>query len=279
MLSYRHAFHAGNHADVLKHIVLVRILGYMTQKDKPLCYIDTHAGPGVYDLRTNMANKTAEYAGGIGRLWQRDDLPEELLPYIELITRLNAGGDRLHHYPGSPWLACQLLRKRDRLCLSELHSTDFPVLQQNFAADRRVHCYHEDGYQKLLALLPPLEKRACILIDPAYEQKQEYRQVIDHIAWAYKKFPTAVYMLWYPVVERDYVLQLEKRLKATDIRDICRFELGIAADDSGQGMTASGVIVINPPWHLKQEMQRILPWLVKHMTASGHYYAEQLAEE
>ena len=189
MLSYRHAFHAGNHADVLKHFLLVQLARYLGQKDKPFWYIDTHAGAGLYALDTGYATKLAEYEKGIGRLWSRDDLPAALAEYVTLVRALNPAG-KLQTYPGSPWLAHQTLRTQDRLCLFELHSRDSELLQENFhAAGARVAIHATDGFVGIRALLPPGPRRALVLIDPSYEDKRDYRLVAQTIEEALRRYP------------------------------------------------------------------------------------------
>jgi 23S rRNA (adenine2030-N6)-methyltransferase len=164
MLSYRHSYHTGNFADVMKHIVVVAILRYMTQKVAPLCYVDTHAGAGAYDLRSDHAMKIRESDTGIAKLWQSDDTPEPINAYLDLIRRFNSNAE-LCRYPGSPWLAAELLRPPDRLMLCELHGSDFPLLQQAFRKDRRVHCFNEDGDRVSRGFLPPGERRGFVLRD------------------------------------------------------------------------------------------------------------------
>lgn len=280
MLSYRHAFHAGNYADVLKHLVLSRVLAYLVQKPAPLCYLDTHAGAGAYDLTGEHAGKTGEFLRGIGLLWQRDDLPPIIGYYRDLVSRFNDTGG-LSRYPGSPWFAQQLLREQDRLELCELHSSEFPILQQNFAGDRRVHCHFEDGFSKSIALLPPREKRGLVLVDPSYEVKDDYRRVVELLQKLHKRFATGVYALWYPVVDRRRIEQLEMALAKTGIHRIDLYEIGVAADGQAAGMTAAGMIVINPPWKLREEMTEALAWLAPLFSQDGQprYRVEELVGE
>lgn len=282
MLSYRHAYHAGNFADVLKHAVLQYTLRYLTEKDKPITYIDTHSGAGGYRLDSDVAAKTAEYKEGVNKLWHVEQLPPILADYMALIKEFNyaSQGKTLSHYPGSPWFAQHLLRTNDRLLLSELHSTDFNLLNKHFRQDARIKLFDSDGYVTLNASLPPLHKRALVLIDPSYEEKKEYQWVIDHLLHAHKKFATGTYALWYPVVDRRNNDRLEKALRRSGIPKIQLFELGMQADNDEYGMTASGMIVINPPWQLMTEMQTALPFLVEHLSHNqGHFRAEVLCGE
>ncbi len=196
MLSYRHAFHAGNHADVLKHLVLVQLLDYLTAKPKPLWFVDTHAGAGVYDLKRGFATQLAEHTTGISRLWNEPPATPALERYLTLVRGLNPHG-RLTRYPGSPWLARQLSRADDRLWLYELHPADFAALCRNVGG-KGVGVTREDGLQALRALLPPRPKRALVLLDPAYEVKTDYRQVVATLREALQRFPTGTYAVWYP---------------------------------------------------------------------------------
>lgn len=280
MLSYRHSFHAGNFADVLKHIVLIQILEYLGQKDKPLCCIDTHAGPGRYELDSDHALKNREFDNGIGPLWQRNDLPESVADYINLIKRFNKPG-QLTRYPGSPLIAKQLLRGKDRLCLFELHNTEIKSLTALADKDKRISVFHADGLKASLKLLPPPERRGLVLIDPSYEIKSDYAQVVETLAAMHKRFATGTYALWYPVIERSRVQKLERDIIACGIQNVQLFELGLQADSNGHGMTASGMIVVNPPWTLKAEMQQVLPWLVDVLghNGGGFYRIETLVDE
>ncbi|MFZ2170615.1 MAG: 23S rRNA (adenine(2030)-N(6))-methyltransferase RlmJ [Methylococcaceae bacterium] len=268
MLSYRHSFHAGNFADVLKHIVLIEILDYLKKKDKPFCCIDTHAGPGTYQLNGEYAQKNREFENGIGKLWQRDDLPDRVASYVDLIKRFNSSG-LLSCYPGSPAIAKQLLRNKDRLFLYELHSTEIELLSNAVNKDRRIKVFHADGLKHAIGLLPPGEHRGLTLIDPSYEIKSDYSLVVETLIAMYKRFATGTYALWYPVVERSRNQKLEKAIQTSDIKNVQLFELGIGADTNRHGMTASGMIVINPPWTLAATMQQILPWLADVLSNEG----------
>ena len=259
MLSYRHLYHAGNYADVLKHVTLVSILDYLVQKEGPIRYIDTHAGAGAYNLRSEIANQTAEYLQGITRLWSLESLPPSLLRYRSLVKQLNTR-DLLDRYPGSPWFAQQILREQDRLELCELHPKDYPHLVATFKKDKRVHCLQEDGFAKSLALLPPIEKRGLVLIDPSYELKEDYDKVVTHIVNLHRRFSTGVYALWYPVVDLARIQRLERKFTASGLRRVELYELRVASAAT-KGMSASGMIVVNPPWTLKQELSVALEFL------------------
>lgn len=267
MLSYRHSFHAGNHADVVKHIVLTLILTALKQKEKGFFYLDTHSGVGRYSLLSAEAEKTGEYIEGIARLWDRDDLPEEVALYINELKKINKG--KLRFYAGSPLLAVQQLRPQDRALLTELHPNDFPLLRQEFAKLPNVVTKRENGFQQLKAALPPKEKRGLVLIDPSYELKEDYELVVQAIIEGYKRFATGVYAIWYPVVLRQHTKRIVKGLEATGIRKILQIELAVRPDSDQRGMTASGMIVINPPWQLESQMKKILPYLTDVLVPEG----------
>lgn len=277
MLSYRHSFHAGNFADVLKHIVLIETLQHFIQKDKAFSYIDTHAGAGLYSLQSEHANKTGEYRDGIGKLYNAK-LPA-LSSYLDVVRQFNRS-NTLNRYPGSPMIAAQFLRPQDMGWLFELHPTDFPKLRDNCASQKRLRVQQEDGFKNLLALLPPPSRRGLVLIDPSYEVKSDYETVASVVAKAYKKFNSGTYAIWYPVVLRQQIQRLEKSLIRSGIKNMQCFELGLSADNEGRGMTASGMIVINPPWTLRQNMQSLLPQLVQLLAAEhGVYRCDVLVPE
>lgn len=280
MLSYRHAFHAGNFADVLKHIVLLEVLAYLAQKGKPFCVIDTHAGAGKYSFDSDYALKTREFDTGISQLWQRDDLPPSVANYVDLQKRFNANG-QFKHYAGSPLLIKQVLREKDRLHLFELHSTEVGLLKTTMKQDKRIRIEHEDGLKNSLALLPPVERRGLVLIDPSYEIKSDYSDVVKTLVQMHKRFATGTYALWYPVIERGRNQLLEAAFKKSGMKNIQLFELGINADNSGRGMNASGMIVINPPWNLAATMQTVLPWLAGILgeNGAGNFRIETLVPE
>lgn len=268
MLSYRHSFHAGNHADVLKHTVQSLIIESLKEKEKPFLYLDTHAGAGRYKLSGEHAERTGEYLEGIARVWQQDSLPAELEAYISAIKALNPNG-QLRYYPGSPLIARHLLREQDSLQLTELHPTDFPLLRAEFQKDPRARVERADGYMQLKAKLPPVSRRGLILIDPPYEIKTDYQDVVKGISEGYKRFATGTYALWYPVVLRQQIKRMIRDLEETGIRRILQIELAVRPDSDQRGMTASGMIVINPPWKLEQQMANVLPWLHQTLVPGG----------
>ena len=280
MLSYRHGFHAGNFADVLKHTVLVHILEHMKLKDKPVRIIDTHAGAGVYKLNSTQAQKNREFDTGIGRLWPLTQVPAAVQQYLENVRECNEKR-QLQLYPGSPLLMQKLMRAQDRLFLHELHPSDFQFLRDCMRDIRNVKVINDDGFAGLQALLPPPDKRALVLIDPSYEVKSDYQHAIKQVIQAHKRFATGTFAIWYPVVLRQRIHEMETALQKSGIKNIQLIELGLQPDNPEHGMTSSGMIVINPPWTLWSAMEEALPWLVDQLGENdvGFYRLEQLVPE
>ncbi|OCG07147.1 rRNA methyltransferase [Gilliamella sp. wkB178] len=280
MLSYRHSYHAGNHADVLKHIVLTLCIEALKEKEKPFLYLDTHSGAGRYLLQGEHAEKTGEYLSGINLIWQQPNIPDLLNTYISILKRYNPY-ETLKYYPGSPLIAKQLLREQDQLNLTELHPTDYPLLRQEFSKHKRSRVLREDGFAQLKSKLPPKSRRGIILIDPSYEIKNDYQQIPTAILDAYKRFATGVYLIWYPVVSRTQTQRMIENIVNLGIKRISQFELAIKPDNNQKGMTASGMIVINPPWKLQQQMQTIMPWLKEILDTekTGSFTIKQLVSE
>lgn len=258
MLSYRHGFHAGNHADVLKHVVLLEMLTYLTTKPKALCYVDTHAGAGIYSLETGFATRNREHETGIGRLWQTGEAPAAIERYLALIRSLNASG-ALHTYPGSPWLAARVLRTQDHLWLYELHPADHQALERS-VSDQRVTVRDEDGFDGLRALLPPPTRRALVLIDPPYEVKTDYDRVVVTLREALQRFPTGTYAVWYPLLAGQRSEQLVEKLERLNPSGWLNATLTVRAR-SPTGMHGSGIFVINPPYTLPATLSEVLPFL------------------
>jgi len=278
MLSYRHAFHAGNHADVLKHFVTVQLLQYMNQKDTAYSYIDTHSGAGVYALDGGYAAKNAEFETGIGPLWTRTDLPAPLKEYVDLVKKMNPSG-KMRYYPGSPYVADQVAREQDRLRLFELHPADSKLLADNFrkleahAAEqgirpstrgKRVMITKGDGFLSLKALLPPPSRRALVLIDPPYEDKMDYRKVKDALADALVRFPTGTYAVWYPLLQRMESRQFADKLKQLPAASWLNVTLTTHTPmPDGFGLHSSGMFILNPPYTLEPMLKEVMPFLVK----------------
>jgi len=280
MLSYRHAFHAGNHADVLKHFVELELLRYLAQKEKPFWYIDTHAGAGCYELDSEYAEKNAEYESGIARLWDATDLPASLAEYVAMVKYFNPDGV-LHLYPGSPLVALDSMRDQDRLRLYELHPTDFEILEQNFAEhSTHVLMLKADGFGALKALLPPPPRRALVLIDPPYEEKLDYQRVVSSLQEGLKRFASGTYAVWYPQLQRSESEQLPDKLKQLDVKSWLHVALSVQTPSAdGFGMHGSGMFVLNPPWTLHATLQEVMPVLAARLgqDGAGSFVLEQKA--
>lgn len=260
MLSYQHAYHAGNFADVIKHITLCLICDYLTLKDKPLCYLETHAGRGQYDLTKPIAQKTGEYKKGVGHLWQlRHELPASFSSWLHTLEKYNS--NTLTLYPGSPLFAREHLRNQDRLELCELHPQEFAHLKQ-LPKKPNTHLHFRDGMQYLLEALPPKERRGLIMIDPSYELKQEYKTIPTIIEKAYKKFATGVYCLWYPIVYEKLNRQLQQRMSAIDCEKKLVIELNLRNNTTGS-IQGCGLWIVNPPYILESQLHEVLT-VLKH---------------
>ena len=269
MLSYRHAFHAGNHADVLKHFVLMQVLEHAAQKDKPFWYIDTHAGAGKYALDKGYATQNAEYTGGISRLWNDPHLPAALADYVALVKKLNPDG-QLKRYPGSPACALELLRSEDRLRLFELHPNDCKLLRQTFKdagflpSSRHVIIEAEDGFAGIKAILPPPPRRAVVLIDPPYEEKHDYQRVVESLKDSLHRFATGTYIIWYPKLQRPEPQKMLDKLKKMELKSWLHVSLTVQTPAlDGFGMHGSGLFIVNPPWTLPKTLSEVMPYLVE----------------
>ncbi|MBS3650609.1 23S rRNA (adenine(2030)-N(6))-methyltransferase RlmJ [Pseudaminobacter sp. 19-2017] len=264
-MNYRHSFHAGNFADVLKHVVLMRILEYLKLKDKAFRVIDTHAGVGLYDLEGERAARTGEWLGGIGRL-RESTLPDAvralIAPYLEAVSDLNEG-DRLRYYPGSPMIVRQLLRRQDRLTAIELHPEDARDLAANFAGDHQVRVIELDGWLALGAHLPPKEKRGLVLVDPPFEQLGEFARMIEGLKKAHRRWPGGIYALWYPIKDRPAVAAFEQELRELGILKILAIRQEVRPPSAEPRLDGSGMIVVNPPYTLAAELKTIMPALQK----------------
>ncbi|GAA5134421.1 23S rRNA (adenine(2030)-N(6))-methyltransferase RlmJ [Thalassotalea piscium] len=282
MLSYRHAFHAGNFADVLKHSVLTLVLEHVTKKEKGFTYIDTHSGAGMYQLADEYAQKTGEYKNGINKLFSNSDLPEALVPYIDIINELNKqlGTEQLSLYPGSPGIAKKFSRRQDSTHLFELHPTDVQHLTDFCQRWNKSHIKQLDGYQGLLSLLPPPNRRAVVLMDPPYELKEDYTKAVKTLIKAYRKFATGTYILWYPVVKRELVNQMQNAFTTSEIKNLLQVEFCLTADTNEYGMTGTGLFIINPPWQLNTQLSEIMPYLQSKLgNSSSSFNLVQLIEE
>ncbi|KGJ86693.1 23S rRNA (adenine(2030)-N(6))-methyltransferase RlmJ [Colwellia psychrerythraea] len=260
MLSYRHAFHAGNFADVLKHSVLSLVLDYMTRKEKGFCYIDSHSGAGMYQLADEYAQKTGEYKNGIAKIINDVNAPQALEPYLSLINSLNLNSE-LDIYPGSPGVAKAFVRRQDSSHLFELHPSDIHHLEDFCQRWRKVFVKQSDGYKGVLGLIPPPSRRGVVLIDPPYELKEDYQKAVSTIVKAYNKFSTGTYIVWYPVVKRHFIEQMEKDFTNSDVKNLLQVEFCLNRDTEEYGMTGTGLFIVNPPWQLASQLEEVLPYL------------------
>jgi 23S rRNA (adenine2030-N6)-methyltransferase len=260
MLSYRHAFHAGNHADVLKHYVFSLVLDYFNQKNKPYWVIDTHAGAGIYALESAYAQKNAEFSTGIARLLAAHQLPESLHLYLNTVRELNTD-QALKLYPGSPQVAMHFLREQDKLRMFELHPSDFPLLHQTIQSKgRQVKAEMLNGFDGIKACLPPPTKRGVVLMDPPYELKEDYQRVVECMQDSLKRFATGTYLIWYPLLQRPEPQDMLKRLHSLDSQNWLDVQLIVQTPRAdGIGMHGSGMFIINPPWQLPALLNESMP--------------------
>ncbi len=244
----------------------------MTRKDKGFYYIDSHSGAGMYALTDEYAQKTGEYKTGIAKLINQKDLPEPLRPYIDIIQSFNPKNE-LEYYPGSPAFAKYFHRRQDSAHLFELHPSDNKLLTQYCERWNKSHVKQSDGYQGVLSLLPPPCRRSVVLIDPPYEIKDDYPKAVETIIQAYKKFATGTYVLWYPVVKRHFIINMQAKFLASSLKNVLQIEYCQTPDSEEYGMTGTGLFIVNPPWQLSEQMQQVLPYLKRHLGNSNSHYA------
>lgn len=283
MLSYQHEYHAGNHGDVLKHALLVAVLEALRRKPKPLRVIDAYAGSGTYRLDTPEARRTNEHRAGIGRLLGARVPPgpvaEALAPYLAAVRAENGTGPLLV-YPGSPRIVQGLLRPEDHLELLELHPQSLTKLRRNLGADPRVHIHGRDAAEGLPAILPPPERRGLVLIDPAYEVKEEYEGIRDLLVTCHRRWPGGTYLVWYPLIRHPAAARFAARIATTGIRRIWQAEVQVEANDH-KGMRGSGVLLVNPPFGVEPVLKVLVPWLWQALASggAGHARADWLVPE
>ena len=275
-MNYRHAFHAGGFADVLKHIVLVRILTYLQEKQAPFRVIDTHAGAGLYDLTSEEARRGGEWLTGIARLMQArfsDAVLPLVSPYLDIVRAFNGPGD-LKAYPGSPLIARALLRPQDRLTACEVESNTRKRLIDALRRDTQARVVDLDGWTALPAFVPPNERRGLVLIDPPFEAKDEFKRMADGFTEAFAKWPTGSYLLWYPVKSRRATDELARHVAdvvaaSKPAGKSLRLEFSVAPQEAGGGLASTGLLIVNPPWTLAAELKTILPELEKPLGQGG----------
>ncbi len=276
-MNYRHIYHAGNFADILKHVILSRILVYLQKKDKPFRVLDTHAGIGLYDLSSIEAGKTGEWEDGIGRLIGNNadpidpDVADLLAPFLGAIEELN-NGDGLDLYPGSPKLAQLLSRPQDRSTFIELHSQDVESLKQNCGRDRRCTIRKDDGWVTLRSDLPPTERRGVVLVDPPFEETGEYERMIHEFLKGYKRWSTGTYCLWYPIKAMRDIHTMAQMLAETGIPGCLRVELQIHRLNTAKRLNGTGLFIINPPYILEKELRALLPFLAQRLGQTANHY-------
>ncbi|WP_299472889.1 23S rRNA (adenine(2030)-N(6))-methyltransferase RlmJ [uncultured Roseibium sp.] len=282
-MNYRHAYHAGNIGDVLKHTVLARLIVYLQRKDKAFRLLDTHAGIGQYDLASEEMQKTGEWRDGVARILAAgmpEPISELLDPWISVVNAMNPGGD-LRVYPGSPSLARHLLRKNDRMTLTELHPEDFKTLSERFSGDHQVKTIHLDGWLAMGSFLPPKEKRGLVLIDPAFEVTDEFEQMTNAVVRSWKKWTGGTYAMWYPLKDARAIRRMHDQFGEAGLRDVLSIELKVGKSGPDTRMLGSGMTLINPPYTLAAEMREILPWFcdVLHQGPGAGWDVTQLIGE
>lgn len=263
-MNYRHLYHAGGFADVVKHAVLALILGRLAEKQAAYCVLDTHAGIGRYDLSQIAAQKTGEYLNGIARLLTAERAPDAVRPYLEAVRGLNPGG-QLRWYPGSPAIAAALSRRQDRLALVELHDDDVAELRRTLGRDRRVGIHHADGYAALKSLLPPKERRGVVLIDPPFEAGNEFETLAASLIAAHARWPGGIYVAWYPIKDPAPVRSFHAALKSSGMRKVMIVELLVRRADSAGTLNGCGLVLVNPPWQIEKALDELLPWIADRL--------------
>jgi len=264
-MNYRHIYHAGNFGDVFKHSILTLLIHHLLQKDMPFCYLDTHAGIGIYNLLSIAAQKTKEYELGIVKVLKHKDYPKELNSYLSIIKKLNGEEKILSYYPGSPYIVRSLLRPSDRMILLELHHEDIILLKKEFFNDKQVAVHHYDGYQGLKAFLPPKGRRGLVLIDPPFEQPDEFDQIIINLKIALTRWKTGTFAVWYPIKNAEDVAKFKRDLQALNINNLLLKELNINhlaySSERKNTFSGCGMVIINPPWKFDEILTPIIAWL------------------
>ena len=278
-MNYRHAYHAGNHADVLKHLTLSRIFALLAKKEAPFAYLDSHAGIGLYDLSADQASRTGEYLQGIARLWQAADVPPLCDDYLRVVRELNPDG-QLRYYPGSPELARQLSREQDRLHCNEKHPEDGQLLKENMHFDRRVAVHLGEGWHVPRALLPTREKRVVLLIDPPFEQADELERCVVALNETIGRMRQAIVAIWYPIKDSRQLKRFYNQLASSSSPKLLRVELLVHPADDASRLSGPGVVIANPPWGLEEQLRELLPWLAQRLAQSqGSFQLDWLIEE
>ncbi len=269
MFGYRHLYHAGNFADVTKHVILIALLESLWRKETPFAILDTHGGIGRYRLDSEQALKNREFDAGIGRLWSRTEMPAIIHRYLDTVRRYNST-HQLLVYPGSPRIAREWLRAQDRLLVTELNPYDHATLKAEFAGDQQVSVHLQDAYQGMKAFLPPKEKRGLVLIDPAYELQDEYERLVQSVTAAWLRWPTGIYAIWYPIQSQGLVTRLHDAMRNSGIRKVLCAELTKRPADQRSSLNGSGMLIINPPWQLETTLEPALAFLQQLLQERGN---------
>lgn len=269
-MNYRHSYHAGNFADVVKHIILTALISSLSRKETPFCYIDTHAGTGYYDLFSDFAAKNKEFMGGIEKIISQEAPPPLVKHYLDCVHKINnqlthSKFASLHYYPGSPMIARYLIRSHDRVVACELQPQEYQSLKNAFAGDKQVAIHHMDGFLGLKAFLPPKEKRGLVLIDPPYEDPDEFNRIVHSLPAALKRWETGIYAIWYPIKEKSQVEHFYRTIKQNIHHPVFIIELTIYPY-LPHHLNGCGIAIINPPWQFDQTINDILPWLWNALT-------------
>jgi 23S rRNA (adenine2030-N6)-methyltransferase len=271
-MNYRHAYHAGNFADVLKHVVLIMMVEHLKMKPAPFFYLDTHAGRGVYDLSEAQAQRSGEYKGGIGRLLNAPaaSLPPEVASYVNLVREsAGKGHSAITAYPGSPLIVARLRRPQDRLVLMETLPKEAAALSRAVGRQRLVSVLESDGYAALKAQLPPRENRGLVLIDPPYESDLEFDRVMTGLGIAHERWPTGMVCVWYPRTNRAGPLRFHRELERSGLRKVLDVTLNVLPEDAEVGMAGAGLVIVNPPWQLDERLKTLLPQLHRLLSPDG----------
>ncbi len=277
-MNYRHHYHAGNFADVMKHIILIELINSLQKKDAPICYLDSHSGRGFYDLEAPEALKTEESNFGIKQLKRLKEVPGDISNYLNLVSKFSESRGANSYYPGSPNIVKILMRPQDRMILNELHSEEVSCLKSEFKRDKQVNIHSQDAYLLIPGIIPPKEKRGLVFIDPPFENKSEFSDLINLLKQSLKRWETGVYAIWYPITRQGGAPKFLKDLNNLGVSDILNLQLSIYEDDSPAGLNGSGVVILNPPWKLDEKFKEILPFLSKNLGGvdSGSYRVELL---
>lgn len=267
MLSYRHGFHAGNYADVLKHITEIMLLKSLLRKNKPFCYIDTHAGAGAYSLKSEWSNKTGEYKNGIAKIIANEELKALIPEYFAIIKEINNNEDKLVNYPGSPYIACKLMRPEDEEICIELHPNEYENLKYNMYHFKNCYVHHREAMEGVNAILPPKIRRGLVFVDPSFEEDSDYKNTIKMIKNIHKRFNQAIIALWYPILGKasDRSYELTREITKLQIASTLKAELKICAQDTLLGMHGTGMFVMNYPYEFDTNINQVMPILEQQL--------------